>query len=314
MEAILKSCAGLDVHRDTIVVCIMKGELDEKPERVVTTYAADTESLIELLRYLEVNECSHVAMESTGVYWKPVWNILEGGNFELILANAAHIKNLPGRKTDVKDSEWIAQLLRSGLVPKSFVPNEGIRDLRDLTRYRKKIVQMIASEKNRIHKILQDANIKIATNISDIFGDTGRMILEKLVNGEVITYEDMLQFTSGRGKGGLRKKIEEILKSLNGRIRKHHIGMLRYSYQHIEYLEKQLKEIEEELRKHSNPYMKEIELLDTIPGVDQKAATAIIAEIGVDMDVFPTAKHLSSWAGLSPGNNESAGKKKEAKQ
>lgn len=311
MEAILRNCAGLDVHRDTVVVCVMKGELDKKPELDVKTYATDTESLIELLNYLEKEECTHVAMESTGVYWKPVWNILEGGNFELILANAAHIKNLPGRKTDVKDSEWIAQLLRSGLVPKSFVPGEGIRDLRDLARYRKKIVQMMASEKNRIHKILQDANIKIATNISDIFGDTGRKIIEKLVNGEIVTYDDMIEFTSGRGKGGLRKKIDEILRSLNGRIRNHHIKMLRYAYAHIEYLEQQLLEIEEELRTYTNPYSKEIELLDSIPGVDKDAATAIIAEIGVDMDVFPTAKHLSSWAGLSPGNNESAGKKKE---
>lgn len=180
-----------------------------------------------------------------------MWNILEAGNFELILANAAHIKNLPGRKTDVKDSEWIAKLLRSGLVPKSFVPDEGIRDLRDLTRYRKKTVQMMASEKNRIHKILKDANIKIATNISDVFGDTGRMILEKLVNGEKITNKELLEFTKGRGKGGLRKKIPEILRSLNGRIRKHHVEMLRYSYRHIEYLERQLGGIEEELKTYS---------------------------------------------------------------
>ena len=313
MEAILTSCAGLDVHRDTVVVCVMKGELDKKPEKVVTTFATDTENLIKLTKYIESQGCSHVAMESTGVYWKPAWNILDGGNFELILANAAHIKNLPGRKTDVKDSEWIAQLLRSGLVPKSFVPEEGIRDLRDMTRFRKKTVQMMASEKNRIHKILQDANIKISTNISDIFGDTGRKVLDKLVNGEVITYDDMVEFTSGRGKGGLRKKIDEILDSLNGRIRMHHIKMLRYSFNHIEYLEKQIEEIEEELRNYTSQYMKEIELLDTIPGVDKNAAITIIAEIGVDMDVFPTAKQLSSWAGLSPGNNESAGKKKKGK-
>lgn len=310
MEAVLRSCAGLDVHRDTVVVCVIKGELDKKPKLEVTTHFTDTESLLMLLKYLEAQECTHVAMESTGVYWKPVWNILDAGNFELVLANAAHIKNLPGRKTDVKDSEWIAQLLRSGLVPKSFVPEEGIRDLRDLARYRKKVVQMMSSEKNRVHKILQDANIKIAADISDIFGDTGRKILEKLINGEVIKYDDMVAFTSGRGKGGLRKKIGEILKSLNGRIRKHHIQLLRYSYTHIDYLEKQLEEIEEELIKYTCPYEKELELLDTIPGVDKKAAIAIIAEIGVDMEVFPTAKHLSSWSGLSPGNNESAGKKK----
>lgn len=313
VDAIIKNCAGLDVHRDTIVVCVLKGDLDKKPEKDIQTYGADTESLLKLLRHLEQNECTQVAMESTGVYWKPVWNILEGGDFELILANAAQIKNLPGRKTDVKDSEWIAQLLRSGLVPKSFVPEEGIRDLRDLTRYRKKTVQMMGAEKNRMHKILQDANIKIASNLSDIFGDTGRKILEKLVNGEVITQENIMEFTSGRGKGGLRKKADEISKSLNGRIRKHHIGMLRYSYEHLEFLEKQLKEIEEELIEYGNPYQKEIELLDTIPGVDKKAATTIVAEIGTDMSVFPTSKHLTSWAGLSPGNNESAGKKKEEK-
>lgn len=314
MEALLKSCAGLDVHRDTVVVCILKGGLEEKPKEEIRTYGANTESLLELLKFLESNECTHVAMESTGVYWKPVWNILEAGNFEMILANAAHIKNLPGRKTDVKDSEWIAQLLRSGLVAKSFVPEEGIRDLRDLTRYRKKTMQMITSEKNRIHKILQDANIKIASDISDIFGDTGRKILEKLSNGEVVTDDDVLEFTSGRGKGSLRKKAEEIVKSLNGRIRKHHVDMLKYSLTHIEFLEKQVIEIEEQLKEYSNPYVKEIELLDTIPGVDKKAAMTIVAEIGIDMSVFPTAKHLSAWAGLSPGNNESAGKKKEAKQ
>lgn len=314
MEAIFESCAGLDVHRDTVVTCILRGGINSKLEKEVKTFKTDTESLIKLLNFLEVNECSHVAMESTGVYWKPIWNILEAGNFELILANAGHIKNLPGRKTDVKDSEWIASLLRSGLVPKSFVPEVGIRDLRDITRYRKKTVQMVSAEKNRIHKILQDANIKIATDLSDLFGDTGRKILEKIINGEVISEADLIEFTSGRGKSGLRKKREQMQKSLHGRVRKHHIIMIRYAYEHMEFLEKQLQVIEEEIKAYSMPYQREIELLDTVPGIDKKAAESIIAEIGIDMSIFPTAKHLSSWAGLSPGNNESASKKKEEKE
>lgn len=314
MEAMVKRCAGLDVHQETIVACVLKGELDKKPESEIRTFGTYTKDLEELHEWLLRENVEQVAMESTGVFWKCVWNIIEDEKYEIKLANAREIKNMPGRKTDVKDAQWIAELLRCGLVKGSFVPDVEIRELRDLTRYKRKIVQQISSEKNRIHKILQDANIKITTDISDIFGDTGRKLIEKIIEGKEISDEELLEMTSGRGKSSLRNKIPQIKEGLKGTTREHHRKMIKLIYEHLKYLENEQKEIENLIDEACKEYKKEIELLDSIPGINEDSAKAIIAEIGVNMNQFSTVKHLTSWAGMSPGNNESAGVKKKEKQ
>ena len=306
MDAILESCAGLDVHQETVVVCILSGPLDQRPTKEIRTFSTTTTELLALANWLEEFKCSQVAMESTGVYWKPVWNILESCSFKVLLANAQRIKNVPGRKTDVKDAEWIAQLLRSGLIDGSFVPPHDIRDLRDLTRYRKKLVQDATQEKNRIHKILQDANIKITTYVSDIFGVSGRCILKALAQGEILTQAKLQTMVFGN----LKTKISQILEALNGNLRPHHQDMIRYSWDHLLYLEKTIECVEHKIDECLKPFRNEVELLDTIPGVNPRAASIMIAEFGTDMSVFPNDSHLSSWSGISPGNNESAGKKR----
>ncbi len=307
MEAVLECCVGLDVHQETVVACVVFGPLEHKPKKEIKTFGTTTPELLTLVDWLEERKCSHVAMESTGIYWKPVWNILETGSFQLILANAQRIKNVPGRKTDVKDAEWIGQLLRSGLIEGSFVPPVEIRNLRDLTRYRKKLLQDTTQEKNRIHKVLQDANIKITTYITDIFGVSGRNILECLLHGEVITAETITNMVRGK----VRSKVPGLVDALNNRLRRHHREMIRFSWEHLKYLERTILEVEVIIEQCLNPYQQDIELLDSIPGVGHNAAAIFIAELGTDMSVFPSDKHVSSWAGVSPGNNESAGKKKE---
>ncbi|MBB6219052.1 transposase [Anaerosolibacter carboniphilus] len=313
MQDILEVCAGLDVHEKTVVACVLNGKLNKAPQKEIETFGTTTQELFQLLEWLEVRGCTHVVMESTGVYWKPVWNILESGSFELILANAYQIKNLPGRKTDIKDSEWLAQLLRSGLISKSFVPSQPIRELRDLTRYRKKLLYEVNKEKNRVHKTLQDCNIKITSYLADIFGDTGRKIIEKILEKRTVTEGDLYVILSGRGKSKLKGKAGDLLKALQGKVEEHHVRMIQYCYDHILFLEKQIEGIDEEIAQYMNAYEEEVTLLDSIPGINETAAAVIIGEIGADMNQFPTDKQLSSWAGLSPGNNESAGKKKEVK-
>lgn len=313
MDAMLKRCAGLDVHQEKIVACVLKGELDKKPQSEIRTFGTYTKDLEELHEWLLQEEVEQVAMESTGVFWKCVWNIIEDEKYEIKLANAKDIKNKPGRKTDVKDSQWIAELLRCGLIEGSFVPDVEIRELRDLTRYRRKIIQQASAEKNRIHKILQDANIKLTTDLSDIFGDTGRKLIEKIITGEEITDQELLELTSGRGKASLREKLPQIKEGLKGTTRDHHRKIIKLIYEHLKYLEKEQEEIEKLIDNACEKYKKEIELLDTIPGIDKDSAKSIIAEIGVDMNQFPTVKNLTSWAGMSPGNNESAGVKKNGR-
>ena len=313
MDAMVKRCAGLDVHQETIVACVLKGELDEKPKSEVRTFGTYTKDLEELHEWLLQEEVEQVAMESTGVLWKCVWNIIEDEKYEIKLANAKDIKNKPGRKTDVNDAQWIAELLRCGLIEGSFVPNVEIRELRELTRYRRKIIQQASAEKNRIHKILQDANIKLTTDISDIFGDTGRKLIEKIIEGKEITNEELLEITSGRGKASLREKLPRIKEGLKGTTREQHRKIIKLMYEHLKYLEKEKEEIEKIIDDACENYKKEIDLLDTIPGIDKDSAKAIIAEIGVNMNQFPTVKNLTSWAGMSPGNNESAGVKKNGR-
>lgn len=305
MEAILERCAGLDVHQESVVACVLTGPLDRAPKSEIRTFGTMLEDLLALADWLSDSGCTHVAMESTGVYWKPIWNVLEAFDFELLLANAHHIKNLPGRKTDMKDAEWIAKLLRCGLVDGSFVPSQETRDLRDLTRYRKKLVQDATSEKNRIHRLLQDANIKLTTHMSDIFGVSGRILLQKIIDGEVVTME----FLESEMKGALRHKSAKLLQSLNGRLRRHHRDMISFSYEHLQFIEKAILEVEQEIRAHIADKQEAFDLITTVPGINENAAAIILAEIGTDMEQFSGDKQLAAWAGLSPGNHESAGKK-----
>jgi len=308
MEAMIERCAGLDVHQETVVACVLFGSLDKKPSKEIQTFPTTTRGLLALSDWLSSYKVTDVVMESTGVYWKPIWNVLEN-DFQLILANAQHVKNVPGRKTDVKDAEWLAKLLRSGLIESNFVPPEDIRDLRDLTRYRKKLIYSRTAERNRIHKILQDANIKLTTVVSDIFGATGCRILEALINGEKMEVQKLQQMVDPR----IKANLEAIVEALNGRIRKHHRDMLRFHWEHIAYIDETIDKVVEQIDQLLIPYQKEWELLETIPGVNKTAAATFIAEMGVDMSVFKTSKNVASWAGVSPGNYESAGKKKTGK-
>jgi transposase len=308
MDAILERCAGLDVHQESVVACVMFGPLDRKPKQEIKTFSTTTKGLLELHDWLHQFECTHIAMESTSVYWKPIWNVLEG-DFKLVLANAKRIKNVPGRKTDVHDSAWIAQLLRCGLITPSFVPPEDIRDLRDFTRYRRKLLGEATAEKNRIHKILQDANIKLTTFISDLFGVSGRALLESVVNGEVLNPEQVKSLV----KTSLKRKVPQLIEALNGRVRAHHRKIIGMHLEHLDYIERQILKVESEIDILLQPYLDIIELLITIPGIQKDASAVILAEIGYDMSCFPSDAHLSSWGGLNPGNNESAGKKKSTR-
>ena len=306
MDAILEQCAGLDVHQDNIVVCFLSGSLDKRPSKEIEKFGTTTKELLRLQDWLEDRNCIHVAMESTGVYWKPVWNILES-TCKLTLANPARIKNVPGKKTDYNDAEWIARLHRSGLIEQSFVPSVDIRDLRDLTRYRRKLLQNVTQEKNRVHKILQDANLKLTTFMSDVFGVSGRALLESIVNGEVLDERQVRDMV----KSTLKRKVPELIEALNGRLRLHHRNMMRRHLEHMTYLEREIQALETDIEHLLTPHRLEMELLDTIPGINHDAAASIVAELGTDMSHFPSDAHVTSWAGVCPANHESIGKKNE---
>lgn len=308
LDILLTCCAGMDVHQKEIVVCALTGSTDETIRKETKTFSTLTKSLFELLKWLEEKEVTHIAMESTGIYWKPVYNILEG-YFDITVANAQRIKNVPGRKTDVSDAEWIAKLLRHGLIEKSFVPSQDIRELRDLTRLRKKWIGNLTSEKNRISKVLECSNIKLGSVISDIFGVSGRKLLSELVEKG---YLDKVDIDSNIHHS-LRKKADSISESLFGTLDEHQMFMIKSSWNHIEYLEKSIQELETRIETILQSYQEEKEILLSIPGVKDHTAACIIAEIGTDMNQFPSSRHLASWAGVSPGNNESAGKKKSSK-
>ena len=300
MDIIVERGAGLDVHKKIVVACVMGTGIKKE----IRTYSTMTNDLFRLKAWLKECRITQVAMESTGVYWKPVFNILEDA-FEVILVNARHVKNVPGRKTDVLDSEWLCKLLRSGLVRGSFIPPKEVRELRDLTRYKRKLIQTITSEKQRVEKILEDANIKLSSIASDTFGASGKKIIEELLKGE-LGPEAMAELSKGR----LRKRKEELKEALVGNVEEHHKRMIRTSLEHINAMEELFLDVEQKIREKIELHFKEeFELLKTIPPV-KDAASVIIAEMGVNMDCFPTEAHLSSWAGMSPGNNESAGKKK----
>lgn len=307
MDAIIETCCGLDVHQASVVACLLTGKASEKPRKQVKTFRTVTRDLRAMCEWLRAAGCTHVAMESTGVYWKPVYAVLEGG-FELVVGNAAHIRNVPGRKTDVKDSEWLADLARHGLIRKSFVPPKPMRELRDLLRYRRKLVESGASERNRLLALLETANIKLANVASDVFGVSGRRMLEAIIEG-TSTPEQMARLAKGR----LRKKLAELQLALEGSVQAHHRFLLAMQLRRIKNVDDELALLDKHIDEKLEPYREQQELLITIPGVNWHIAAVLIAEIGVDMTVFPSERHLAAWAGLSPGNNESAGKRKGGK-
>jgi transposase len=299
-EQIVECGCGLDVHKETVVATI-RGKGKQEQTRTFSTF---TSSLTELRDWLKAEGVTQVAMESTGIYWKPVFNILEE-DFQLLLVNARHIKNVPGRKTDKSDSAWIAQLLLSGLLKKSFVPPRDIRELRDLFRYKKKLVQQTSSERNRLQKILEDANIKLSSVVSDVFGVSATKMLDAMLDGET-DVKKLAKLCHGRLSG----KRQQIKESLNGHLTEHHKFMLNIIRKNIHGIESVIEEVEKKIEQQSAVHKIHIEQLQSITGVGKATATGIIAEIGADMSVFPNEHHLASWAGMSPGNNESAGKKK----
>jgi len=303
MEIIIDRACGLDVHKETAVGCVIGDGIGKE----IRTFGTMTEDLLQLAEWLKGKGVTHVAMESTGVYWRPIYNVLES-DFEVMLVNARHVKHVPGRKTDVSDCEWLCKLLRCGLLKESFVPEADMRELRDLSRYRKKLVHAQAAEKNRVQKVLEDAGIKLSSVVSDTFGVSASAIVEELMKGE-LTVEEM----SALARGRLKAKREQLKKALVGHFKEHHKFMLTASLKHIREIEKIVADIDARIDQKMKPYQAEYELLQTIPGVKEVAAASIIAEIGTDMSRFPDEEHLSSWAGMSPGLNESAGKKKACK-
>jgi len=304
-DQLIERGCGIDVHKKVLVATIRGTGLKEETR----SYDSFTESIEQLRTWLEANGVTHVAMESTGVYWKPVYNILEE-DFEVILVNARHIKNVPGHKTDKKDSKWIAKLLLSGLLKASFIPPRATRELRDLTRYRRKIVGSIASEKNRVHKIFEDANIKLSSVVSSLSGSVATKIINALLDGE----EDVAELVKYY-HGKMKASKEELAASLKGCLSDHHRFMLQLIKRSIAEKEALLADLDAQIEQHLSAHDMETDsnLLQSIPGVGKDAAASIIAEIGTDMEQFSTAQHLASWAGMSPGNNESAGKKKSSR-
>lgn len=304
-QLVEKGC-GIDVHKSVIVATI-KGTGIKEETRSFDGFTASIESLRD---WLLESKITHVAMESTGVYWKPLYNIFEE-HFEILLVNARHIKNVPGRKTDKKDSRWIAKLLLSGLLKGSFIPPKEIRELRDLTRYKRKIVQQISAEKNRVHKILEDANIKLSSVVSNMSGATATKIIDAMIGGQ----EDIAELLKFR-HGKMQSSVEELAASLKGTLTDHHRFMLKTIKESILEKEKTIGKLDQQIEAHlkANELVLDGELLESIPGVGKEGAQYIIAEIGIHMDQFPNEQHLASWAGMSPGCNESAGKKKVAGQ
>ena len=307
MEVIHPRCAGLDVHKQTVVACArIAGQSPLQQE--VRTFASTTSGLLELADWLESLGIEHVAMEATGVYWKPVWHVLEG-HFELVLANAAHVKNLPGRKTDVSDAMWLADLLAHGLIRASFVPPAAVQELRTLTRTRKQFVRERASHVQRIEKVLEDANLKITSVLSDIMGKSGRALLQALIDG----HDDPQRLASCVVGNRLKASRAELAEALSGRIRAHHRFMLRLHLGHIDALDKAIADIEREVGLGLDSFRQAARLLSTMPGISAVSANVLIAEIGIDMSRFATAGHLLSWACLCPRNDESAGKRRSTR-
>lgn len=306
MEVLHPCCAGMDVHKDEVVVCVRRAG-GESVHREVRSFGTTTGALLALSDWLASQEVTHVAMEATGVYWKPVWHVLAAA-FELVLANAAHIRNVPGRKTDVNDATWIAELLAHGLIRGSFVPPEPIQELRDLTRTRKQLVREVVQHTQRIQKTMEDANLKLSSVLSDTVGKSGRAILRAILDGETDPLKLMV-YVDRR----VKTPRSAIVEALRGNVRAHHRFLLRLHLDQIEALERGVRDVEARMGETLAPFQQHARLLRSIPGVSEIVAQSIIAEIGVDMTRFPTSGHLISWAGLCPGLHESAGKRRSTR-
>jgi transposase len=306
MDVIYPRCAGLDVHKQTVVACARvagNGPLQQE----VRTFATTTSGLLELADWLESLGVEHVAMEATGVYWKPVWHVLDS-HFELVLANAAHVKNVPGRKTHANDAMWLADLLAHGLIRASFVPPVAVQELRTLTRTRKQFVRERSAHVQRIEKVLEDANLKLGVVLSDILGKSGRAVLQALIDGQTDP-QRLASCVSGRVKACRA----DVLEALRGHISAHHRFMLQLHLAHIDALDKAIAELEKEVSLGLQPFRQAAKLLSTMPGLSDVSAHVIVAEIGIDMSRFPTPGHLLSWACLCPRNDESAGKRRSTR-
>ena len=303
IEAILECVAGFDVHSKTVAVCLRR-VINRKVFKEIRTFGTMTRDLLALSDWLAAEGVTHVAMESTGVFWKPIYNILEG-QFKILLVNARHVKNLPGRKTDVKDCEWIAQLLQCGLLRASFIPPKPQRELRDLTRTRTQLTGEMAAVANRIHKVLEDANVKLGLVATDALGVSGRRMIGALIDGETDTAK-MADMACGR----MREKIPLLEQALLGKVTDHHRFLLKALMDHLIYLESQIDRFNQRIEEAARPFEKAITALIPMPGYDKVSAQNVIAEIGPDMNQFPTDDQLCSWAKICPGNNESAGKRR----
>jgi transposase len=304
MEVIIERACGLDVHKDNITACIMTAEGKE-----IQTFSTKTVFLLKLMDWIKEHSCTHVAMESTSVYWKPIVNLLESEGIEFLVVNAQHMKSLPGRKTDVKDAEWIAKLLRHGLLKASFIPNRNQRELRELVRYRRSIIEERARQHNRIQKVLEGANIKLGSVVSDILGVSSKDMLRAIADGE-----DDPEKLANFARRTMKKKKEELELALQGYVNPHQRLMLKTILTHIDFLSEQIEMLDQEIAERVSSHQEDIERLDSIPGIATRMAEQILAEIGTDVkNQFLTAAHLCSWAALVPGHNESAGKKKSSR-
>lgn len=304
MQVISNYVCGMDVHKRSITACVLTPK-----KKVIQTFGTMTDDLLELNDWIKSFKCTHVAMESTGVYWKPIYNLLElEDNIEVFVVNAQHMKQVPGRKTDVKDAEWIADLLMHGLLKPSYIPNRDQRELRELVRYRRSLIEERAREANRIQKVLEGANIKLGSVATNILGVSGRSMIREMINGE-----NNPEKLANLARSALKKKKTSLEQSLKGLIRHHQRLMLETQMNHIEFLESQISELDEEIKQRLDPFIEDLELLDTIPGIGRRTAEQLLAEIGHDMTRFQSDAHLASWAGMAPGQNESAGKRRNSR-
>jgi transposase len=309
IPAVIERCAGIDVGRKFIDVCVMVGEAQAEPWLEIRRFSTFNEDLERMHEWLRENRCTHAVMESTGSYWRPIHHILDDGHIEVLLANSQHVKNLRGHKTDRNDARWLAHLLRHGMIRPSFIPDRETRELRDLTRRRKQMVGCAAEERNRVQRVLQEANVQMGTVLSDVFGDSGLNMLDALMSPNA-TPEEIANLAVRQA----RKKIPLLRKALEGhRMNEHHRRLIRHSMEHLAYLEEEIAELDQEIAAHVQGHaalQAATELAQTVPGIKQIAAAAIIAETGADMGRFPTGGKLASWVGACPGNNITGGKRK----
>jgi len=300
MQVVYERCCGLDVHKKSVTACIITPEGKE-----LRQFGTMTDDLLELANWIKQNGCTHIAMESTGSYWKPIYNLLELENVKISVVNAHHIKAVPGRKSDVKDAEWIAELLRHGLLQDSFIPTREQRELRELARYRRSLINERSREVNRLQKTLEGCNIKLTSVVSDVMGKSAQEMIQQIINGN---YDP--EVLSKLAQGRLKNKSDQLVRALKGLVGPHQRMMLKAQLQHIQFLDRMIAQLDEEIADRMRPFEKALRLIQTIPGIGRRSAEEIIAETGVDMKQFPSAAHLASWAGVAPGNKESAGKRK----